>query len=1198
MALYSLTSKNDFAKLNRLPNRAQTEVYDIISGNTGNANDNFFTKRAKSIENTLGTTGAAIVGGVNEKIVNDNRDMMRNEQKAKMNDVYKQFGFNGRDDYETQLYAAEDAGNQAEVDRLLNLPGLSDALKGQANANAAETNKFASDYKDYVQNDYIGQKVNQDRGKFAGSAINTLSTAVDLTGLGATPIANAIQGGIEGVADELEQNGLENFDWQRAGQNALTGAATGAVTGLVNKGVSNALAKNGGNLFKGGNAITQGLNNLGSKTAVGRLGSTLATGAARGALSGAVGGATGAGVQSALQGTDIGTGISNALQGAVQGAGQGAVTGATMAGVNSVINKTPLMQKINQANQDWQNKKAEGGTFKERLGETWDDSSTKALGEKIANSKVGQRIGEDIGLVKDALKTTGEGLAVLNGKARKTPLGNIGNTVEDVSETPAQDAYARGEGSFSDALDEFIKQGGNIERDQNGNMNLVKSNNMSDYEPLVSDPKVQKHLLASVEAAKYENPNAKIGDTIIDSDALISEYADKLTPEQYAKFNWDDAENALMGELQKIESAKGFNAQQATQNSAWDNLAKESGYANYDDMAQKFAQANPGVEVSAENVLDWADNGAQPYAIMQQGTQDIEGPTSKTSKESKLKYAQGQELLKQYGSIDQPMARSTEAAKTFQELSEMGFTKPGDVERMANAVTGSNGAVSKLTKSVIETAKPVNTFNGIKDDQTIDEFIDSSITKHVLNGLPEGKAIKTSLSAALNSLPSRVNGSVTFEDSAIDTFKTVQELEALSAELKGKGGSTYHRPDRMDLRQAKVVDDVANLLKDRIYDGADVRAALTPEVAQSLKAFDPNNKAWGTTVDDFVANAKTPKDLRSFQKPWVNASRYIDNQYIQAATAGGRVSSASDLLSNVPVTKAGLVKQVANAVVNSAPAHRAKAKFYGYLANKAGDNGIPTSTASGNGAPTPTETATPTTTNSDYNPSTQLYNAIGRTEGAINRDNARTATYLSNAVQQANTLEDLAIANTSSPSTSVYNTVNGSPATQVSSNQKSYFQPTGDYWTDIIGVAMTSAIDANDADAFGTLYSMYQEALSNNKSTSSSEVKLTDKQRQANAAERALNDFEGAEHNFAYDVSDIPLIGGIANLGGNEYQSKAEALALQVGYMLSGATVNKEEAKNIGMAYVPQPRDNEAVRKSKLNQLRGIISDYQKTYAE
>ena len=124
---------------------------------------------------------------------------------------------------------------------------------------------------------------------------------------------------------------------------------------------------------------------------------------------------------------------------------------------------------------------------------------------------------------------------------------------------------------------------------------------------------------------------------------------------------------------------------------------------------------------------------------------------------------------------------------------------------------------------------------------------------------------------------------------------------------------------------------------------------------------------------------------------------------------------------------------------------------------------------------------------------------------------------------------------------------------------------------------------------------MYQKALSSG--SGSSEEKLTDKQRQANAAQQALQNFEQAEHNLAYDLSDIPVIGGIANLGGNDYLSQAESLALQVGYMLSGATVNKDEARKIGMAYVPQPRDNETVRKNKIERLRGIISEYQKTTA-
>lgn len=1108
--------------------RSSTWIFNELTGNkyanngttngrktAQNSSDNFFTKRARSIDNAIGTTGAALyetggnllgatIAGLTggdytshrSKLEQEKTENLLKDNQTRMNNIAKKYGYNTYHDVWDARDVAEANGDTETLNKIDNI--ISPELQAQANANVALVDKNAAEYKDYMQNNDVSKRINQDRGKFLGSAMNTLSTATDVLGLTNGPLSNAVQGAWEGVADELEQNGLENFSAERAGQNALTGAATGAVTGLVNKGVSNALAKRGGNLFKGGNKLTQALNDAGSKTAIGRIGSTLATGAGRGAISGAVGGATGAGLQSALQGADIGTGISNALQGAVQGAGQGATTGAIMAGANMAIDKTPIvgdtLRKVNQAQQDWKNS---GNNYLERLSNTWEND----------NSAVARLI-----------KNPGETLSNLNDRIRNSGAGNIGNTIQDASSSvPAQE-----------------------------------------------------------EASNYEAPREPI------------------------------------------------NQQKALdQSQAWDNLAKESGYASYDDMAQKFAQANPGVEVSAENVLDWADKtNAQPYAVMQQEAQDVEGLTSKTSKESKLKYAQGQELLKQYGSIDQPMARSTEAAKTFQELSEMGFTKPGDVERMANAITGSNGAVSKLTKSVIETAKPVNTFNGIKDDQTIDEFIDSSITKHVLNGLPEGKAIKTSLSAALNSLPSRVNGSVTFEDSAIDTFKTVQELEALSAELKGKGGSTYHRPDRMDLRQAKVVDDVANLLKDRIYDGADVRAALTPEVAQSLKAFDPNNKAWGTTVDDFVANAKTPKDLRSFQKPWVNASRYIDNQYIQAATAGGRVSSASDLLSNVPVTKAGLVKQVANAVVNSAPAHRAKAKFYGYLANKAGDNGIPTSTASGDGSPTPTETAATTTTNSNnaYSPSTQLYNAIGRTEGAINRDNAKTAQYLSEVAQEAetvpNTLESLATTGgTGSTSTSLYNAVNGSQSVTPGFNsleeerQVYFFRPTGDKWTDMLSRAMRRAKNAEDYDALDSLYEMYQDAISKNSTSSTAktvaDLSATQQAQLAklDSADSAIDELESLFNKAGGGKG--PIAGNLQSIAGDwgwdpnarTYNQLSEGLVNQIALAIGKTdSLNTEGEVKRALQLIPQLTDDATTAKNKLEELRRMLATTKASY--
>ena len=336
MALYKTVSWDELDSLGKMaPSPFETRIYDAFSRNidANDSNDNFFTKRGKSIENAIGTTGAAIVSGIDSARENAKANAVSDNIANNLDKIAQKYGFADRGAYWDALSAAEESGNTDELERLNSTVGAE--MRGETSSAAKETDQAAKNWKEYRENSYVGQKINQDRGKFAGSAINTLSTAFDVMAPGAGVLANSVQGGIEGIADELEQNGLENFDWERAGQNALTGAATGAVTGALNKGISNKLAKNGGNLFKGGNALTRGLNNLGSQTAAGRIGSTLATGAARGALSGAVGGATGASLSAAMNGQDV---LGSAIQGAQQGFGQGALAGGVMAGASMAAN--------------------------------------------------------------------------------------------------------------------------------------------------------------------------------------------------------------------------------------------------------------------------------------------------------------------------------------------------------------------------------------------------------------------------------------------------------------------------------------------------------------------------------------------------------------------------------------------------------------------------------------------------------------------------------------------------------------------------------------------------------------------------------------------------------------------------------------------------------------------------------------------
>ena len=404
---------------------------------------NFFQKRWNSAENALGTTGAAIASRFYDTAENLDTDIMNGRHRDSLNDIYKKYGYKDADDYynakntaEKEIFgrygfdsddywqkhselwnpagtnsAAVDAldanrekvinsMSQADADRIRQFDAIQDELKGKTSENAAEATKKAKAYEDYRKNNYVSKKINQDRGKFLGSAVNTLSTGVDLAGLSVNPITNAVQGGIEGVADELEQNGFENFDAGRAAQNAAIGATTGLVTGALNKGISNALAKNGGNLFKGNNAITKGLNDLGSKTGVGRALSTVATGAGRGAVSGAVGGATGAGLSAAMNNGNI---IESAIEGAKQGARQGAVAGGIMSGANMAISKTPgigdFYNDLQSARTRWDQS---GSDFDERLTNTL-NSGESAVGDWL-NRKTTSKLINSVGNVGNSIR--------------------------------------------------------------------------------------------------------------------------------------------------------------------------------------------------------------------------------------------------------------------------------------------------------------------------------------------------------------------------------------------------------------------------------------------------------------------------------------------------------------------------------------------------------------------------------------------------------------------------------------------------------------------------------------------------------------------------------------------------------------------------------------------------------------------------
>lgn len=1205
-------------------NNSSTKLYNVLMGNTNNGynaigrsagmkaanqdNPNFFQKRWNSIENALGTTGAAVASAIKsggilglKGVENVDTENMLKRQKASLEDIYKKYGYNdanayydAKDSAENDIFgrygynandfwdkraAADLAGNKDEVarlekerqdvigrmnaedaDRINYFDNIQNELKGQAGANAQEATDRAKAYEDYRKNNYISQKINQDRGKFAGSAINTLSTASDVLGLSNGPLSNAIQGGIEGIADELEQNGLENFDWNRAGQNAAIGAASGAVTGAFNKGLNNTIASNGGKLFKGNNFLTRGVNKVvdfssGAKSLPGQVLESIGQGAVRGAASGAVGGATGAGLSAAMNNQDV---LGSALQGAVQGAQQGFTTGGIMGGVNTAINRTPgvgkFLQDVNQAQQDWKNS---GENFDERLTNTF-NSGDSAIGNWLNR------------------RTQSNALA---------SIGNIGNSIADVTPTDnGLDAWDRlaqqkGYNNYNEVIEKFIEANPDVQLNPRGAAGQILT--WLDQNP--NTPTTAGGWLKRAGERIVEDANNRgVG-------LSIKDVSDEAAANDLARTG------GVIGQPQA---------------DTWDRVAQDFGYSDYDNVVKAFIQANPNAKVDADSVLTWLDNN--PGELSANTTQLTGGKT-----QPKLAYGESQ------------LGNRTKRGMIADAIERLGNTLEGAQANVGTPAAKDLGIES--TGKVIENVRKKTGLTNLETQAAFakeltggqDSLMDN-IQRRALSTSPDGKGFKVNTDEILNhvdsivdeEIPLSVFGSQSARDKFVsnlkrdvssydrDVISNSNKLKSVAADLRGKG---VVDPPALDKAKSKVYTRIANELDDLSYKAIPQKnvndmfdTTIREMRGRAIQAESNGNndaaRAYNTAADKLDAEPRTISAYRSFKKDFVDTAKV--NEITQRAENGAAMQMGRGF--------GGAVKRFTGTLLQR-PANAALAKIGGVansLADKIAGDGTPNPTNT-----TPTPTSQPTNAGvieAAYNPSTQIYNAIGRTEGLTNGEQARTANYLTNAVQNTNTVPNTGattlealMAPGNASATSVYNSVYGTPnATAAQATNTGYFQPTGDYWTDILANAVSAAIDANDATAFASLYGMYQDAVSKNQSNSTSQQKLSSTQQRANAAMNSLERLSGMTPDFAYNLSNIPVIGNIATWGGNDYEAEAKSLAQQIGYMVSGSNIKDSEAESIGKSYVPQPWDNETVRKNKLRRAYEIIQQYQNGYAE
>lgn len=577
----------------------------------------------------------------------------------------------------------------------------------------------------------------------------------------------------------------------------------------------------------------------------------------------------------------------------------------------------------------------------------------------------------------------------------------------------------------------------------------------------------------------------------------------------------------------------------------------------------------------------------------EQPDRNVSDQNSKTSLAGQLRKKSAEKLLDQYGTISKPMAKSANAIENVQKVADAGFEKPGEVEDIISKITGSSGKVTKLTQNLVKSAKPVNTFDGIND--LVDDVIANV-------GLVEGNetSIRKTIDAKLKSLPSRREGSVTYEDNPEDVFKVVKAIEKRSAELKGKSGTNYSTTTQDKLDQAKVLDTLADELKNRIYNNAaPVNTILTEEVASDLKSYAPNNKKWATYVDNVIMKSQNIGELRNSVAPFVNMGKIIDDQYINYGTYGQRVGDFSRDAGRAlqTFTKIPFAGQAVELLANSNAAKRVASKGYraaADLANKAREGQlIPNNTEPTQAASTPTTQ----TTNNDF-----INNFIARTQGNIAANNlvegAKTA-------QEQQNLEGLLAEIQNSE-----NNINAINLAQQQAQAQRQLSPLQTQLADIEN-GMNLALAAGDLQSYNTLASLYKNAYSiyqtQAKATQSEESNLsTAEKNQIAKLQSAGTALDQLESLYKKAGGGQGVIGGnIANfLGGlglnsdvNTYNQLAQGLINQIGAAIGKTdSLNTEGEVQRALSLVPKITDDNQTAMNKLATLRSLLQTNTGTY--
>lgn len=461
----------------------------------------------------------AVAGGVNEiggaiqntAWSNATKDTMAKDS-ARRNEIAKKYGYNSYADALNDENASQDFWDEVKG-------AVQDTKKSlNENRDAIINSATYNNLKDMRQNKY---------GADAIRGLNFLGDVMTAGAGGAGAVAfNAAQGGLGGLADQLEQaDGLvfdplgNNYnagglDAGEVAKSALTGTVGGTIGSVVGNSLGNAAAK-------------------------GNLGKIVGSNVGRGAITGAASSAAAAGTQTALNGGDLAQVLSSAASAGGKGALAGGVTSAGMGLVNKGFNK--LSDKINKETTP-------------NVKNIADDVNTKA--NKVADTDIGLENQDKSNIIGRSLKKTGETMETAQAnvtRAERSKLGikNTGEVVDNVrkrtgmSSVQDQADFAKnitGAGDQS-VMDTIQKH--NISYDENGKPIKI---GVDKYEVAVNEA-VKDKWRKSTMGKSYDQFRDDLISDIKSSDPITASNRLKADARKFRASALSNPENAVKAEI-------------------------------------------------------------------------------------------------------------------------------------------------------------------------------------------------------------------------------------------------------------------------------------------------------------------------------------------------------------------------------------------------------------------------------------------------------------------------------------------------------------------------------------------------------------------------------------------------------------------------------------------------------------------------